>query len=145
MDPIFKAIAFGVKTNDGVIITDKDFCQFEIIKTTSNRRSVRSIQQEVVTAFKTFFDPTIAKLGAVFDYSSLVNTLLSIDGVSKLRTRRLDTNETFDGLSFFLWNPTYPDLDKQTVVNNTPLRDFELLYFDKLSTIDSKIVVLEEQ
>jgi len=64
--------------------------------------------------------------------------------VLKIRTRRLDTNETFEGLSFFLWNPTYPDLDKQTVVNNTTLRDFELLYFDGLSTIDSKIVIVEE-
>ena len=144
MDPIFKALAFGVKTNDGVVITDKDFCQFEVIKTLSNRRSVRSIQQEVITAFKTFFDPVNAKLGAVFNYSTLVNNILSIDGVLKIRTRRLDTNETFEGLSFFLWNPTYPDLDKQTVVNNTTLRDFELLYFDGLSTIDSKIVIVEE-
>ena len=144
LDPIFKAITFGVKTNDTVTISDKDFCQLEIIKTANNRRSMRSIQQEVIAVFKTFFDPINAVLGSVFDYSSLVTQLLAIDGVSKLRTSRLDTGESFDGLSFFLWNPTYPDLDKQSVVNNTTLKDFELLYFDGLSTIDSKIVIVEE-
>ena len=144
MDPIFKALAFGVKTNDEVVISDKDFCQLEIIKTPSNRRSDRSLQQEVAAVFKAFFDPTIAKLGSIVDYSALTNYLLAIDGVSKLRTRRLDTNELFDGLSFFLWNPTYIDLDKQTVVNNIQLKEFELLYFDQLSTINDKIVIIEE-
>lgn len=144
MDPLFKAMTFGVKTNDTVTISDKDFCQFEIIKTVSNRRSARSIQQEAITIFKTFFDPVNAILGATFDYSALVTSLLAINGVSKIRTRRFDTNETFEGLSLFLWNPTYPDLDKQSVVNNITLKDFELLYFDGLSTIDSKIVVVEE-
>ena len=144
LDPVFKAIAFGTKTNDGVVISDKEFCQFEVIRTASNRRSPRSIQQEVITVFKTFFDPVNAVIGSTLNYSSLVNEILSINGVAKIRTRRLDTNETFDGLSLFMWNPTYPDLDKQTVVNNTALRDFELIYFDGLSSIDSKIVVIEE-
>ena len=144
MDPLFKAITFGVKTNNQVIISDSNVCQLEVVKTPASRRSIRSIQQEVVTVFKTFFNPVNAKLGVVFDYSSLVNQLLSIDGVYKLRTVRTDTNEMFDNLSFFLWNPTYPDLDKQTVVNNTTMKEFELLYFDSLATIDSKIIVVEE-
>ena len=144
LDPIFKALAFGTKTNDEVVISDKDFCQFEAVKSTNNRRSIRSIQQEIITVFRTFFDPVNAVLGSTFDYSSLVNQILSINGVAKIRTRRLDTNETFEGLSFFMWNPTYPDLDKQSVVNNMTMKDFELIYLDGLSTIDSKINVIEE-
>jgi hypothetical protein len=69
---------------------------------------------------------------------------LAVDGVSKIRTIRTDTQETFDGLSFFMWNPTYPELDKQTVVNNTSMKEFELLYFDSLSTIDSKIDIVDQ-
>ena len=144
LDPVFKAITFGVKTNDEVVISDKEFCQFEIIKTANNRRSLKSIQQEVITVFRVFFDPVSAVLGSTFNYSSLVNEILSIDGVAKIRTRRLDTNEAFEGLSLFMWNPTYPELDKQSVVNNMTLKDFELMYFDGLSSIDSKIVVIEE-
>jgi hypothetical protein len=144
LDPIFKAVSFGVKTNDGVTITDKDFCRCQIIKSSSTRRSTRGIQQEIVTIFNSFFDPMNAKLGAIFDYSSLVNQILAVDGVSKIRTIRTDTQETFDGLSFFMWNPTYPELDKQTVVNNTSMKEFELLYFDSLSTIDSKIDIVDQ-
>ena len=144
MDPVFKAIAFGVKTNDEVVVTDKDFCQLEIIKTQTRRKSNKSISREVESVFKSFFNPTNAKIGGKIEYSDLVSNLLAIDGVSRLRTRRLDTNEYFDGLSFFMWNPTYSTLDKQSVVNNVQLNDFELAYFDGLNMIYSKLVVIEE-
>jgi hypothetical protein len=144
LDPVFKAVSFGVKTNnDEVVVSDKDFCQLEITKTQNNRRSARSIQNEVESVFKEFFNPINTKLGGIFDYSSLVNQLLSIDGVAQLRTRRLDTDEYFEGLSFFMWNPTYPDLDKVSVVNNIEMKDFEFLYFDGLQSISSKIQVFE--
>lgn len=144
MDPVFKAIAFGVKTNDEVVVADKDFCQLEIIKTQTSRKSNKSISREVESVFKSFFNPTNAKIGGKIEYSDLVSNLLAIDGVSRLRTRRLDTNEYFDGLSFFMWNPTYSTLDKQSVVNNVQLNDFELAYFDGLNMIYSKLVVIEE-
>jgi hypothetical protein len=69
--------------------------------------------------FKDFFNPVNATLGGIFSYSTLVSRLLGIDGVGKILTRRLDTNEVFEGLSLFMWNPSYPELDKQTIVNDT--------------------------
>lgn len=144
MDPIFKAISFGVKTNDQVVVADSNVCQLEVTRPKGNKRSTKSIKQEVITTFETFFDLSNAVLGTIFDYSLLVNRLLAIDGVSKLVTRRTDTDETFDNLSFFMWNPTYPDLDKQSVASNITMKDFELLYFDSLSVIDSRIIVVEE-
>ena len=142
LDPIYKAISFGVKTNDGVVVTDKDYCQLEIIKTQSTRRSDKSISKEVENAFTTFFNPSNAKIGGKIEYSNLVSSLLLIDGVSRLRTRRLDTNEEFDGLCFFMWNPSYPTLDKQTIVNNLQLKDFELAYFENIDMLYSKLVVV---
>lgn len=143
MDPIFKAITFGVKTNNIVNVNDAVYAQLELVKSSSSQRSSRSIQQEAITLFKTVFSPVDAKLGTVLNYNALVTQLLSINGVSSIRTRRVDTNETFEGLSFFVWNPTYPDLDKQAVVNNTTMKDFELLYFEGLSIIESKISVVD--
>jgi len=144
MDPIYKAISFGIKTNNIVNISDIDLYKLQVVKSAANRRSPKSIQQEIITIFKSFFNAANAKLGGTFNYTSLMNQLLTVNGVTKIRTIRTDTNEIFDAMSFYVWNPVYPDLDKQSVVNNITMKDFELLYFDGLSIIDSKIVVIEE-
>lgn len=145
LDPVFKAVSIGVKTNDGVVVSDKDFCRLEIIRSLNSKRSFRSIASEIETIFKDFFNPMNAKLGGTFEYSTLTKSLLAVDGVFKIITRRLDTNETFNGLSLFMWNPSYPDLDKQTVVNNIEMKDFEFVYYDGLQSIFSQIEVVEQE
>ena len=146
LDPVFKAVSFGVKNeNDEVFIEDADLCELLLVKSGNSRRSIRSIQNEAESTFKEFFNPINAKLGGTFAYSTLVNQLLSIDGVSQIRTRRIDTDEYFEGLSFFMWNPTYPDLDKRSIVNNIEVQDFEFVYFENLQSISSKIQVIENQ
>lgn len=144
MDPIFKAVSLGVKTNDSFVVSDREFCQLELIKTPTNRKTNRSLISEVVNAFQTFFNPINATLGGTLEHSSLVASILAIDGISKIRTRRLDTNEFVEGLSLFVWNPTYPELDKQAIANNIILEDFEFSYFDNLTNIASNIIIVEE-
>ena len=140
LDPLFKSLDFGVTQNNEVIVESSNACRLELIKSSMSARSNRAIEQDAIVIFKTVFDLTKAKLGQVIDYSGLINKLMSISGVSKLVTRNTETNQSFEGLSFFLWNPLYPALDKQVIFNNTVLREFELLYFNNLATIDNKIV-----
>ena len=143
LDPIFKAFALGVKNGTTFSVGDKGLCKLRITKTPSNQRSARSISNDVVTVFSSFFNPTATTLGGVFDYPALVSSLLGIDGVSKLQTYRTDTGEYYDGVSFFAWNPTYSDLDKNVVTNSVQLRDFEFLYFDDIANLFSKIEIVE--
>ena len=144
VDPIFKAITFGVKSADGeVVVSDADFTQVEFAKTPGNNRNNQSIIADVVNVFQQFFSPLRQEIGGIFDYSLLTSNILSIDGISSITTKRLDTSETSEGLSFYLWNPTYPDLDKKAVVNNLILSPFEFLYFQDLQNIASKFVVTE--
>ncbi len=144
LDLVVKTFAFGVKSADTETdIDDKDFCILEIVKLSTSKRSSRSILNEVVTTFTSYFDPTKATLGGIHDHSQITASLLSIDGVSKIITRRLDTNETYDGLSLFYWNPTFPTLDKSVVTNNINFKDFEVVYFDSLFDIANKIQIIE--
>lgn len=144
MDPLVKAFAIGVPSVDSdLVVEDREFCQLEIIKQPYNKRSSRSIQTDVATAFQQYFNPTNMKLGGFFDHSELVRRILSINGVEKIVTRRLDTDETYNGLYLFYWNPTFPDLDKIGVTNNINLLDFECFYFEQLSDIVNKIQVIE--
>lgn len=145
MDPIYKALGFGAKTNNPVVIEDVDLHILEVFKKRSNQRTNRSIQQDVATVFRTFFNPTNIKLGTTLDYALLTSKILSIDGISSVVTRSPDGKLAYQGLSFYLWNPVYPDLDKQAVVNNLLLKDFELLYFHELATIENKIVITETE
>ena len=61
-----------------------------------------------------------------------------------MQTKNINTNEIFEGLSFYMWNPAYPDSDKQAVTHNLTLNEFELMYFNRLSLVDSKIVITTE-
>lgn len=144
MDPVYKAVSLGMKTNeDDFSILDKEFCRLEITKNETSRRSAKSIANDVRTAFESFFDPLNAKLGGKIEYSKLVNSILAIDGVSSFKTKRVDTNETFDGLALYMWNPTYPDIDKTIIVSDVGLLDFEFVFFDEIEKFFSKIDVVE--
>lgn len=144
MDPIYKAVSFGMKTNtDEFSIIDKEFCKLEIIKTAETRRSSRSIANDVKSTFEIYFNPTKATLGGRLKYRDIVSDLLGIEGVGSIRSRRTDTDETFAGLALYMWNPTYPEIDKLIVTNDAALQDFELLFFDELEKISSKIEIVE--
>jgi len=144
LDPVYKAISLGMKTNEvDFSIVDKEFCRIEIVKTDTTRRSSRSIASEVKSVFEKYFDPTKTKLGGKLRYKDLVGDILAIDGISALRTKRTDTKETFNGLALYMWNPVYPDTDKTIIVSDVSLQEFDFVFFEDLYNIASKIDVIE--
>lgn len=144
MDPIYKLISFGmVGVNGTLSILDKDFGRLELIKTPNNVRTNESIIADAATIIKNAFAPSVQTLGAQLPVSTLTTQLLQIDGVSQINTARSDTNERTPGLSFYLWNPNYPDLDKQVIKNDLILQPFEFLFFENSNNISDKIFVTE--
>ena len=145
LDPIYKAITFGTKTNNEANVNDKDFTYLQLVQSTTNNRSTTSIANDARIILQRFFDPVAIKIGQQLKYSSLINELLSIDGVSKIQTIRIDTNEIYEGLSLLIWNPMYPDQDKQIITNDIQPNEFDFLYFEDLTNIFSKIKVIGNQ
>jgi hypothetical protein len=141
LDPIYKAVSFGVPSANGTRASEVGNCYLEVVKNSVTRRSDNSIIKEVQSIFNNFFDPVNLTLGAIFDYNSLLTEILSIDGVSKIRTKRRDTVNVYDGLSMFMWNPTFPNLDIQQITSTTVMRDFEIVYYNNISTIISNIQI----
>lgn len=143
LDPIYKAIHFGTTAvGQTTTIPDANTFYIEVQKHPNSLRSGKSIQMEIAKIFKDFFDLSNAKLGAKFNYALLQSKVLSVEGVMKIVTKNTIDNLSFDGLSFFMWNPVYPDLDKQTIYNNVSLLEFEIVYFEGLSNIETKINVV---
>ena len=144
LDPIFKALTFGLPANNEVVVDDSIYCKLRVLRSTSSRRASKSIIGDVIYAIEQFFDPSNFKIGQRLDYTLLTNQILLVDGVDGIQTYREDTGEVYNGLSMFMWNPNYPELDKTLIKSDISLREFEFLYFDNLDGLYSKIVIDEE-
>lgn len=144
MDPIFKAVTFGTSSSlNALNVSDRDVTRVELIKTPGNNRTNQSIIADAASVFQSAFDTKLQVLGNTFDYTTLMSLLLKIDGVSEVNTIRTDTQEKVSGISFFLWNPNYPDLDKAIIKNNIILQPFEFLYFENLASVSDKFFITE--
>jgi hypothetical protein len=143
VDPIYKHVSFCTPMEDGKLdVYDVAFTKLQVVKSSASRRSDSSILKEVEAKIKSFFEPTNAMIGESFDYNTLVTNLLSIEGVGKLRTKRTDTGDAYEGVSFYMWNPNYPSLDIERVVSSLQMKQFEVIAFDQLSQLHSKLEIV---
>lgn len=139
MDPIYKAVSFGTINNSEINVEERIFDFLYLIKNDRSNRPDKTIIEEAKIIFQTVFNPQTTNIGQKIDLNFLTNRLLSIDGIQSIQTKRIDTNETFDGLSLLVWNPSYPEQDKQIITTNTDTSPFDFIYFDNLANIESKI------
>ena len=144
IDPVYKAISIGISSSTLAVdpVVDEDVCRLEIIKRTSSRRDNQSIINDIVNIFTTYFNRDSVKLGQTIDSRSLTQQILNVDGVETFFTTRTDDSSVrIEGLSLFIWNPIYPDNDKDTTTNNIPLKYFEYPFFNNLALLSNKIIV----
>ena len=140
-DPIYKAVSFGFEKDGEVNVDDAIVHRLEITKLPYTNRTDQSIIADAIDILQRFFNPATNKLGSLFNYSDLVSNLLDIDGVKSLKTVNVEQDLSYDGLSFMMWNPTYPSLDKRTVASNVVLEPFEFFYHYNLQDISQQIYI----
>lgn len=144
VDPVYKALDFGITDSPTEFTpnSDTDNVYLEIIKRTSSRRDNQSIVKDVVNVFTNYFDRKQLRLGQIVDIRQLTQSILNIDGVENIFTRRLDDQSIkIEGLSMYSWNPVYPNNDKKVTTNNITLKYFEYPYLNSLETLSNKIKV----
>jgi len=144
LDPVYKAVGFGVPEADGTIKSiNSQYFALQIVRNNATSRSDSSIVNEVQNIFNSFFNLSNAQIGNMFDYNNLHTAILSVDGVHKLRTvKTLGSGVAYDGLSLFMWNPTYPDLDIKHITNTTQMNMFDVFYFNNLANIINSLTVV---
>lgn len=144
LDPVYKAVSFGVKNPNSAfnLTLDPDVCYIEVIKRTSSRRDNQSITNDIIRVIETYFSRNNLTLGQTVDVRILTQQILNVDGVETFYTRRLDDPSIkIEGLSVFVWNPIYPNNDNLTTSNNVSLRYFEYPYFDNIDTLATRIKI----
>jgi hypothetical protein len=141
VDPVYKAISFGIPKGNISSVDDTQYCKLVLVKDAASSTESGYVKDTAIKIIQDFFSPKNNKLGSVLDLKKLLGDLSSISGIKSIRTYRTDTQESYDGLSFFVWNPNYPDLDVKTIYNSYKLQDFEFPYFYNLETIADLISV----
>jgi len=142
VDPVYMGVGLGVTDNfigfDPII--EESVCRLNIVKQTSSRRSDIAIKQDVVNIITRYFSQNNLKLGQTLQTQIIAQEILNIEGVVDFYTTRTDKPEVrVKGLSFFVWNPLYPNNDKTVTTNDVPLLPFQYLYWNNFTSLSNKI------
>jgi hypothetical protein len=143
IDPIYKAVTFGARSNlsEPLTLDENFFGSLVINKQVNSRRNDQAISNDVVNIFRNYFNKRNLKLGQTLDLRLLTQQILDVEGVESFVTVNENNNETVQGLSFFVWNPLYPENDKQATQNSISMKYFEIPYFFNLDSIETRIRV----
>ena len=147
LDPVYKAFSFGLPLNNETISTAIKNETFLVVKRSRlSKQSVEKIKNEIVTVVRAYFDTANCQLGQVVDITNLSNSILSIEGVASIFTRRVSGTTTLQlpAISLIYWNPFYSQNDVQISAQNIPLELFEFPFLYEQSLISNKILVEDE-
>lgn len=103
-----------------------------------------TVQEEVADIIRRYFDPIRLRLGMLVDYNALLQKIMAINGVKRVRTVYKPTAEKdedgnvigysqptiVEGLSFATWSSSYIDTGDDLDVGNIvrTLEDFQFPY-----------------
>jgi hypothetical protein len=144
LDPCYKNVIFGVKTDltTPLTIAEDSFGVIVVTKQGNSRRDDRAIASDIANVFKKYFNKQNLKLGQTLNLRTLTQEILDIEGVESFVTaNENDFNDFVQGLSLFVWNPLYPENDKQVIQNSITMKYFEIPSFFDIDNIESRIFI----
>lgn len=142
VDPVYKAVSFGVRSASADISAiDGDICKLVIRKSPNVRVNDNMIINDIVEFIKMSFNRVDTKLGQTINLRDINQGIKDIVGVDAVKTVREDTGESVEGVSFLIWNPSYPENDIQVTRNDVLMKYFEYPYFYDLENLHTRIQV----
>jgi hypothetical protein len=146
IDPVYVYMDFYLKksNDDAVVLSDINQTKILINKSLNTRRASSAIALEIKKIFDDNFSRQTSKLGQIIDIYQIANSIINIDGVDNIKTYRSDIDLTIDGLSFVIWNPTYPETDVNVFTQNITLENFKFALFNNIENILDRIEIVEK-
>ena len=146
IDPVYMYMDFYLKSSssDTISLLDINKTKILINKSYNTRRASSAIALEIKQIFVDSFSKTTSKLGQIIDVYEIANKIVNIDGVDNIKSYRSDINLTADGLSFVIWNPTYPDTDISVFTQNITIDNFKFPIFNNIDNILNRIEIVEK-
>jgi hypothetical protein len=146
IDPVYMYMDFYLKASNSDTISLLDINKTKILinKSYNTRRASSAIALEIKQIFVDSFSKLTSKLGQIIDVYEIANKIVNIDGVDNIKSYRSDIDLTIDGLSFVMWNPTYPDTDISVFTQNITIENFKFPIFNNIDNILNRIEIVEK-
>lgn len=140
-DPIYNAFGIGLNLKDEILNKDILEESFLIIKRkVSERVSVENIKERVNNIFINYFEQR--KLGDVISLNELSNSILSLNGVDGISTRRIKDGVVTEvpGITLLSFNVIYDEIDIDAISSDLSLPFFKYPFLYNNSIKDNLIV-----
>lgn len=145
-DPVYVAVDLGVRSPTEDITPELAAGAYlEITRNVTAKRNPESIKDSIATIFRSYFSTTSNNLGLLVNLSELTNSILSIQGVDDVKTKRIGPDGTVysvPGISLLMYNPVYPYNDIIVATQDTQLPYFKFPYLNDPTNFINKIQVV---
>ena len=138
MDPVYKAVTMGLG-KDAVDLTDITNSRLVITLLRNSKIPESVIKDRVKNILETYFNPINITLGFTVNLTDITGSILALDGVKQVTTTNQD--QSTNGLSLIVYNPSYPVNDIVSTTKNFTLRNFEAVYLDNIDELMTRVVV----
>jgi len=141
-DPIYIAfdIGFSTKSTGTSILEDSKLI---LKRSRDNKINKNTLKSRVMEVILNFFNPSNNSLGQTIKISDLAASILSIEGITSIKTENSKENSSYNGISFLSWNPVYPDVDNSLVNQTTTLPFYKFPYFNSPNSLTNKIEIID--
>lgn len=141
MDPVYKAVTIGLG-KDAVDLADITSSRLRIILQRSTKVPASVIKSQVQSILETYFNPIDITLGFTVSVTDIASEILALNGVKEIQT--VNGNETVNGVSFIVYNPSYPQNDIISTTKNFTVQSFQTVYLDNINEIMTRVEVVPE-
>jgi hypothetical protein len=140
MDPVYKAVTVGTSSGTTELTTNDIAASRLVITLDRNAKITASVVKEnIKTIFEKNFNPGSITLGYTVNTTDISNEILAINGVKKVTT--INGAENVNGVSFIVYNPSYPQNDIVSTTKTFTVGNFQTVYLDNITDLLARTVV----
>jgi hypothetical protein len=143
-DPIYMAFGLGYTDSPDINLNVLNETYLYIVRPSTNKINKDTISARVAAAIAAFFEPSNNKLGQQLNFSTLMNDILSIEGVKRAYTKNESRDSFIETISFLSFNPVYETSDISIINQDITLPYFKFPYLYSPFSISSRIKVIDE-
>lgn len=140
-DPVYMAVDLGY-SNSNVTSSLNSSTKLIIVREKNDKINKDTLKRRVYSYLLDYFNTENIKLGQKIDISEITTAILSMQGIRSMRT--VNDGLVFNGISFVIWNPLFPESDVSLINQNTILEYFKFPYLINPNTLINKIEIVDE-
>jgi hypothetical protein len=141
MDPVYKAVTIGLG-EEAVDLADITSSRLRVILERTAKVPASVVKSQIQSILETYFNPINITLGFTVSVTDIASEILALNGVKEVQT--VNGNLTVNGISFIVYNPSYPQNDIISTTKNFTVQSFQTVYLDNINEIMTRVEVVPE-